>query len=58
MSGKFDHRCAAISAGLAFSLMAVAIPQLALAEDAPKATIAAPAQDATAAQAAAPDQPA
>lgn len=58
MSGKFDHRCAAISAGLAFSLMAVATPQLALAEDAPKATIAAPAQDATAAQAAAPDQPA
>jgi len=58
MSGKLGHRCAAISAGLAFSLVAVASPQLALAEDAPKATTAAPAQDATAAQAAAPDQPA
>lgn len=67
MSGKLGHRCAAISAGLAFSFVAVASPQLALAEDAPKATTAAPAQDATVAQtqatatpaqASTPDQPA
>lgn len=51
MSGKLGHRCAAISAGLAFSLVAVASPQLALAEDAPKATAAVPSQNTTAAQA-------
>ena len=67
MSGKLGHRCAAISAGLAFSLVAVASPQLALAEDAPKATAAVPSRNTTAAQAQAmatpaqastPDQPA
>ena len=51
MSGKLGHRCAAISAGLAFSFVAVASPQLALAEDAPKATAAVPSQNTTAAQA-------